>query len=201
VARQRASNQATPASAQPTNRHPSDEAGEKNPNLDNCFKVLVGVQEQIRFADTKAAFLFAVNTLMFGFVANGVGVLKKGLTIDPVPPSAWVGLGALVVFGACFGVAVGTLIYAVMSRFGEKAPRCHIFFGHIASQYGHDFEKYVMELRAMSEDDWFKELGTQIVETSHIALTKHKAVRTAAQIAIVGFLFWGVAVFSISLIT
>ncbi len=202
MAKKPASNQTppAPAPAQPTNGQPKGEPAEKKSSLDNCLKVLAGVQEQIRFADTKAAFVFAINTLMFGFVANSVGTLKKGLAVNPVPAPAWVGLVALVVFGACSVIAVGTLIYTVMSRFGEKAPKCRIFFGHIASQYGHDFEKYVTELKVMSDDDWLKEVGTQIVETSHIALTKHGTVRTAAQITIVGLACWVVAVFSISLV-
>lgn len=189
-----------PANNLTVSAQPTGEPMEKKSNLDNCLKVLAGVQEQIRFADTKAAFVFAINTLMFGFVANGVGTLKKGLSNDPVPVPAWVGVVALVVFGGCSVIAVGMLIYTVMSRFGEKAPKCRIFFGHIASQYGHDFEKYVTELKGMTEDDWLKEVGTQIVETSHIAFTKHKAVRTAAQITIAGLVCWVLAVFSVSLI-
>ncbi|HZZ79994.1 MAG TPA: Pycsar system effector family protein, partial [Gemmataceae bacterium] len=106
----------------------------------------------------------------------------------------------LILFAVCSVGAVGMLIYTVMSRFGEKAPKCRIFFGHIATQYGHDFEKYVTELKGMSEDDWLKEVGTQIVETSHIALTKHKTVRNAAQYTLVGLAFWVVSVFSISLL-
>jgi hypothetical protein len=200
VAKKPANNQMSPSPAQPTNDQPSGQPAEKKSSLDNCLKVLAGVQEQIRFADAKAAFVFAINTLMFGFVVSSVGTLKKALALNPVLAPAWVGLVTLVLFSVCSVVAVGMLIYTVMSRFGEKAPKCRIFFGHIASQYGHDFEKYVMELKLMSEDDWLKEVGTQIVETSHIALTKHKTVRTASIVTIVGLACWVVAVFSISLI-
>jgi hypothetical protein len=198
VAKKSASNPTAPV--QPTDGQTTGESVEKKSNLDNCLKVLASVQEQIRFADTKAAFVFAINTLMFGFVVNSVGTLKKALALSTVPASAWVGLVALVVFGVCAVVAVGMLIFTVMSRFGEKAPKCHIFFGHVATQYGHDFEKYVTDLKAMSEDDWLKEVGTQVVETSHIALTKHKTVRNAAQVTIVGLACWVVGVFTISLI-
>lgn len=203
MARKPANNPASPA---PTAAPPSvptppggGSPGQKS-SLDNCLKVLSGVQDQIRFADTKAAFVFAINTLMFGFAVNSVGTLKRALAANPVPPSGWVGLVALILFGICAVISVGMLIYTVMSRFGEKAPKCHIFFGHIATQFGNDFEKYVTELKAMSEEDWLKEVGTQIVETSHIALTKHKTVRYAAQATIVGLACWVVAVFTISLI-
>jgi hypothetical protein len=198
VAKKPASNSTAPV--QPTVGPTTGASAEEKSSLDNCLKVLAGVQDQIRFADTKAAFVFAINTLMFGFVTNNLGALKKALTLSPVPAPAWVGLVALVIFGLCSVIAVGALVHSVMSRFGETAPKCRIFFGHIASQYGHDFEKYVKELKGMSEDDWLKEVGTQIVETSHIALAKHKTVRAAAQTTIVGLVCWVVAVFCISLL-
>ncbi|MBN9519464.1 hypothetical protein J0H58_13230 [bacterium] len=198
MAKKPASNPTTPA--QPTNGQPAGDPAERKSSLDNCLKVLAGVQEQIRFADTKAAFVFAINTLMFGFVVSSVGALKKALAASPAPAPAWVGLVALIAFALCSVVAVGMLIYAVMSRFGEKAPKCRIFFGHVATQYGHDFERYVTELKGMSEDDWLRDVGTQIVETSHIALTKHRTVRASAQATVVGLVCWVVAVFCISLL-
>src|SRR4029079_18030804 len=97
--------------------------------------------------------------------------------------------------------AVGTLIYAVMSRFGALAPNSRFFFGHIAKCYGKDYAKYVAEVRSMTDDDWLTEVGTQIVETSHIALTKHSAVRIAAIATIIGLTGWVVAVISRSVLS
>ena len=202
MARKPANNQqkTDPALAQPANLPSTDEAAENKSNLDNCLKVLASIQDQIRFADTKAAFMFGINTLMFGFVISSVGTLKKALALSPVPASAWVGLVALILFGICAVVAVGMLIFTVMSRFGALAPKSRVFFGHIATGFGKDYGKYVAEVKAMSEEDWLNEVGTQIVETSHIALTKHSTVRNAALISIVGLACWVVAVFSISLL-
>jgi len=41
-----------------------DNSPQSNPrtSLDTCMKVLAGIQEQIRFADTKAAFIFGINS-------------------------------------------------------------------------------------------------------------------------------------------
>src|SRR3954468_23062691 len=94
-------------------------APEPSANLDACFKVLAATQEQVRFADNKAAFLFGINTLLFGFVAGTVGVLKKAMTDGPVPPAAWVSLVALIGFVIVAAVAALILIGVVMSRFGE----------------------------------------------------------------------------------
>lgn len=169
-------------------------------NLDTCMKVLAGIREQIRFADTKAAFLFGINTLMFGFLAVSTSTLKKAMALQMVPPSAWVALVSLIVFGLCAVLAVGTLIYTVMSRFGKLAPNSRCFFGHIATTYRKDYAKYVAELKAITEDEWLTEVGTQIVETSHIALDKHSAIKMAAIFTIVGFVGWVIAVFSTSLL-
>ena len=166
------------------------------PSLDNWFKVLGGIQDQIRFADAKGAFVFGINTLMFGFVAGTVATLKKTLASSPAPAVAWVTVASLILFAICAVVAVGFLICAVMSRFGALAPKSRVFFGHIASQFGKDYGKYVSETRKMSVDDWLNEVGTQIVETSHIARAKHLAVKIAAIISLIGLVFWVVAVFS-----
>jgi hypothetical protein len=170
-------------------------------NLDTCMKVLAGIQEQVRFADTKAAFVLGINTLMFGFLAVSIGTLRKNLALTTVPPAAWVGLVFLILFAICAVLAVGTLLWAVMSRFGKLAPKSRCFFGHIATDFGKDYGKYVTEMKAMTEDDWITEVGTQIVETSHIALSKHSAVKVAAIISIVGLASWVVALVSTSLLS
>jgi hypothetical protein len=168
--------------------------------LDACFKVLASTQDQIRFADTKTAFLFGINTLLFGFLAAKVGVLKKALLSSPTPSAAVVSLVALIGFVVLAAVAVVVLITVVMSRFGELAPNSRVFFGHIIKQYGKDYGKYVGEVTKMTEQEWDEEVATQIVEVSHIALTKHQLVRRAAWCTVVGFMCWLVAVFSSSLI-
>lgn len=176
-------------------------AADSTVNLDACFKVLTATQDQIRFADTKAAFLFAINTLLFGFVAGTIGILKTALRSDSVSPAAVVSLIALIGFVVLAAVAVVTLITVVMSRFGELAPTSRVFFGHIIKQYGKDYGKYVGDVTKMTQQEWTGEVATQIVEVSHIALTKHQLVRRAAWCTIIGLGFWLVAVFSSSLIT
>jgi hypothetical protein len=169
-------------------------------NLDVCLKVLTGIQDQIRLADTKAVFVFGINTLMFGFVASGSAAIKRGLTGAAISPAAVIALVALVLFFVCAVGAVATLIVAVMSRFGPLAPKSRIFFGHIVRTYGKDYSKYVAEVRGMSDEEWLVEVGNQIVETSNIANTKHSAVRIAAIATLVGLAMWIVTVLSISLI-
>ena len=169
-------------------------------NIDTCFKVLSGIQDQIRFADAKAAFIFGINTLMFGFMTCTLASLKKSVAIQPTSPAVIVTLVALILFAGCAVATICLLIYSVMSRFGKMAPKSKLFFGHIASQFGKDYGKYVTELKAMSNDEWITEVGTQIVETSHIAFEKHSAVKKAAIISLIGLACWAVAIFSSALL-
>lgn len=174
-------------------------AGDKT-SLEMCMKVLAGVQEQIRFADTKAAFVFGINTLMCGFVAGSLAALRSSLAHPPVSPCAWVGLVFLILFGLCAVFAVGALVFTVMSRFGAPAPKGRCFFGDIAATYGKDYGRYVNETRAMSDDDWLVEIAAQIVETSHIARYKHRWVRAASVATIIGLASWVGALFTSSLL-
>jgi hypothetical protein len=80
-----------------------------------------------------------------------------------------------------------------MSRFGELAPRSKVFFGHIARDCGNDCERYVRETNGMTDADWARDLGSQIVEVSHIALAKLKRVRRAAISAFIAMILWFVS--------
>lgn len=175
----------------------SSSGGVSNPEgttPDTCFGILSATQDQIRFADTKAAFLFGVNTLMFGFLATTIGGLKESLSQHGATPAAVVAVISLVAFGIAASGAVVILITVTMSRFGELAPRSRAYFGHIARHYGKDYAKYVAEVKEMSEEVWTEELGTQIVEVSHIALAKHKWVWRAGSATVVSFGCWLVCV-------
>jgi hypothetical protein len=44
--------------------------------LDTYFKILEGVQDQTRFADSKAVFVAALNALLFGFMSRNFQSLK-----------------------------------------------------------------------------------------------------------------------------
>jgi Family of unknown function (DUF5706) len=163
-------------------------------NLDTYFKILGSVQDQTRFADGKAVFVAALNTLLFGFMARNFESLKPIYTACQASQvTCWL----LFVFFAAYVVAsllsLGFVIWAVMSRFGELAPRSKVFFGHIARDYGNDCEKYVRETSGMTDADWARDLGSQIVEVSHIALAKHKRVRRAAISVFIAMVFWFVS--------
>ncbi len=138
--------------------------------------------------------------MLFGFVAGTVSIIKRALVTAPAQPVAWVAAIALVVFAIVAAIAVFTLITVVLSRLGELAPKSRVYFGHITKQYGKDYAKYVGEIMKLTDQEWAEEIGTQIVEVSHIALTKHQLIRRAALLTIIAFGCWLVALSSSSFI-
>jgi hypothetical protein len=171
-------------------------------NLDIYSKILGGVQDQARFAGSKAVFVAALNTLLFGFIARNFESLKP---IYAACQASHVACWLLFIFFAAYVVAsllsLGFIIWAVMSRFGELAPRSKVFFGHIARDYGNDCEKYVRETGGMTDADWARDLGSQIVEVAHIALAKHKRVRRAAICVFIALILWFVSFASLFIMT
>jgi hypothetical protein len=142
-------------------------------NLDSAFRIYEVTQEHIRFADAKAAFVFGIDALLLGFIPSVGPSLTRVMEMDPTPIAACFAVAGLAIFAAAGVVSIGFLMWAVISRFGRDAPRSIIFFGHIANDYGKDFGKYVSDLSAMTDDKWLSTVGSQIVETSHIANDKH----------------------------
>lgn len=161
--------------------------------LKTCFLVYQGIQEQIRFADSKAAFIAALNAVLFGFLAGNSQAIKTMVSSHQYSNALII---PVVVFGLYIlatGLSVGLVITAVMSRFAELAPQSKVFFGHIIRTYGKDCGKYTADIQAMKDADWIKDIGGQIVEVSHIALTKHRLVRRAAQFTLAAFVLWVLA--------
>jgi len=146
-----------------------EQCGEPRTRLEResnaCFKVLSATQDQIRFADTKAAFLFGINHAPVRLCSRDRRTLKRALVAATVPPAAWVSLIALIIFVITAATAVVILIHVVMSRFGELAPTSRIFFGHIIKRFRQGLrEVRLRDQRPMTELEWVEEVGTQIIE-------------------------------------
>jgi hypothetical protein len=163
-----------------------------NWQLSACLEILDHIQDQIRYADSKAGFVAAFNVLLFGFVANNIDKVRALYGSSKSPGTAAL-VTALVLVGIYAASMVTTFVMVVscvVSRFGEKANQSRVFFAHIAAQYGNDHDRYVKEIRAMSPADWTAELGTQVVEVSRLALLKHKYVRRAAYCTLCSVVLW-----------
>ena len=172
----------------------------KKANLDMLKTVWAGFQDQAKVADSKAGFFAAFHALLFGFMATHADKLVK-----VVPASRegafYVSAILIALYGLLTAVAVFLLISAVISRFGELAPQSKSFFGHITRQFGKDYAKYCRDAGEMSDEDWCEDIAGQIVEVSHIAVTKHRRVRMAALVTALAFFIWCGALISMLWVT
>lgn len=140
------------------------------------------VQEQIRFADTKAAFVAIFHTVLLGLVATQTPEIDAYNFSGRCLVIAQYAL--LVGYAGCALVSVAYVVSAVIPRFGTQAPHCKIFFGHIATKYGRNFDDFHQQIVGSRLEDWIRDLTSQILENSNIALAKHQRVGTAARWAL-----------------
>jgi hypothetical protein len=164
--------------------------------FDMLANVYSSIQEQVRFADTKAGVVAAFNAILVGFVASNIGTVNGvyGLTHDV--RVCVVLTAALCATGLLTAVSIGHLIWAVRPRSGETTRRSKIFFGHIARDYQLDGSRYARDARTMTQDDWADDYGRQIVVVATIASKKHAHLRTSMTCT-----FWAIsALLTVSLI-
>ena len=143
--------------------------------------ILANIQEQIRFADTKAAFLFGVVSLALGFVFS---------TFKNFIPLWNISYFSLFFLGMGFSLIIGLIlcITVVISRFGGNTPQTHIFFAHIKNNFGFDHKGYIESLSSATDKELLEEVGGQILEVSNIAMKKHSIFRVASYFAIFGII-------------
>lgn len=164
---------------------------EPGPNLAMYVAILDGVHGQIRFADTKAAFLSALNALLCGFLATRFdGVLAAYAEGANRNAAFWLAVVLQVLYLSVTGIAVGLIVLSVLPRFSEFAPHGKMFFAQIVRDYGRDYASYVHDTSCLTDEDWAEQMGTQIVEVSHIALTKYRLMKQATWLSIVAFILW-----------
>jgi hypothetical protein len=173
------------------------EASEPSPSpppvwrMSACLDLLAGIQEQIRFADSKAGFIAAFNVLLFGFVANHLDKLRSLCAGRDM--GTGVVILALVLVGvyvASMVVTFALIVLCVVSRFGGGGTQGHVFFAHIAARYGEDHQRYAKDVDAMNNAQWLDELGAQAVAISRLAVLKHKYVRWATYCTLFSLLLW-----------
>src|SRR5688500_13915844 len=130
----------------------------KSPNLEMLTHTLDTAQEQIRFADSKAAFVALFHTILFGFIATQLDTLAK---VDGGVRTCafWFAAGSLAAYVTATVVAVIYAIRCVVPNLGETAPQCRIHFGHIVAGYPRDHDRYCREISAYDACAWANDLG------------------------------------------
>ena len=159
------------------------------PNLNMMSRTLSSLQDQVKFADTKANFTAGLHILLCGFVVSSADKLAN------IPPTsrAWAFYCAvmlLILYAAAALVSMTYVVLTIIPRLGGVAPLSRMHFKHIKESYGKDYGKYSKDVQSMMPCDWAEEISTQIINISHIALTKHRLIRAAVIWTLVTLFFW-----------
>lgn len=157
------------------------------------------IEDQIRFADTKAAFVATLHSFLAGPLAGNLGGLRA--IVATFDPNAYY-LLVLVTAGYCllFMGSMALVAWAMVPRArGSGGRPSRLFFGRIAAEFGHEPEKFVAMLGDFSEADWREELGRYVVDASIIAANKHRLARWANLLAVPTVLMWVALVLTLML--
>jgi hypothetical protein len=177
----------TDPTAQPGDDPPLDAS-----RLQSCFQLLGRVEDQLRFADSKAGFLATLHAFLISPLIYNVGEIRKAFR-------HWdaTSLDLLIVIGGIYIVLylismgmVGMTVLPRLVRGKRRRSPSRLYFGRIAREYGHDPRKFITQVAGMSDHDWLDEIGVYVVDVSLIAAAKHWYVRWATLFSVPAVFFW-----------
>ena len=165
---------------------------EQSDLIDYCKLALVRNDESIRFAESKAGFLFSAVGIMLGYLATEIAVFKEALIIgNPQLPLAII---ALVLIGiGTIMTAVSTLLI-VFPRLKIGREGSYLYFGSVQSLSAKQFCQKGSQL---SSKMIIEQLLTQVHATAVIVWKKYYFVRLEFIGTILVFLGWLLAIFLI----
>ena len=136
--------------------------------MENLKYTFDQVNEWIRAADQKAMILGSFN--IAGFIYQLVNI-EKIICAD---------MYTIIVFTLSVIatlVALGSWLLILYPRLNNKLKISKIYFSHIANAYENDKYTGIEELREMTNEDYEKDLASQILENSIIAKKKYKYIQ------------------------
>ncbi len=147
--------------------------------IERLAGVLQGVQDQIRFCDTKAQVILGLNGILAGFLATRASELAStiaGESRHVIAVGLFLSVALYLVFlvsSFAFGVRV------VLPRLDVSQPDSCVFFSHIAAQHKNNYEKIAKELPGLSDEDLAADMAKQILANSHVCVRKHQSLRNS----------------------
>jgi hypothetical protein len=144
------------------------------PNTDHLWKIYESTSELIRFSDTKATALLAINGIIAGLYFSNVTVLREALShrlISIVPLTSAI---ILILVSLYFSA------WCIFPRLNRNAGCDLVFFGDIVTAHK-TANEYEVALREAfkNNEGLFTQLSHEIYEISGIAEKKYKAVKRA----------------------
>jgi hypothetical protein len=137
----------------------------------------------INAADTKAAFVFTLDTAMLGVLAS---FSSRGT-------EAWA-IGTTVLIFITVALLLPSLLFVSFATFPrtDGPKRSLIYFGGICSR---DLNEYKKDSKSLTEDDYIEDLTAQCHQNAVIANNKFFWVQFALLLMYLSVVPWGLAVY------
>lgn len=143
------------------------------------------VNEWIKIADQKALILGSFNV---------VGLLYQLIKFEKVKDGGVYSVALSVISMVLTIVAMFFWLRIIYPKLDNKLKKSKIYFQHIANAYGEDMDSGINALQNFAEEDFKRDLASQIVINSVIAKKKYSNIQKfiwifGAQLIALGLLF------------
>lgn len=139
---------------------------------EDLWKTYEAINELIRFADTKATAIMAIDGVIAGFFFSNIGTIQTILKVKPIA------LIPLLMAAGFILLSLGFSAYCVIPRLKMNKSKCLIFFGDISEYQSAEAYRKAIE-NEMSGDKIEGHLIDQIWTNSKIAERKYAAITTS----------------------
>ena len=142
--------------------------------FEKSWKFYILIIDQIKFSDTKAAAILAINGVIYGLILRNIFEIMQTI------PENNIFIISSLIIGTLYGIL--SIIFCILCLFPKTAndDNSIFFYGHVGGNYN-TFKEYEKDFdKTMKKDQLLNlQLKKQIYEVSNIALDKYKRVKLA----------------------
>ena len=157
---------------------------------DRIWKILDGIQGQIRAFDTKAQITIGIDGVMAGFLAGQVMKVGDLWQRSTTPLAIYFCLGIQVAALFSIIVSIAFAVLTIHPRLKLRQPRSRTFFAHVAQEFEDDYALAAEAYTQMADEALDKQVATQILANSRICSRKAYLFKFALFFTAVSVLLW-----------
>lgn len=141
-------------------------------DLQQLWRVLDGIQSQIRAYDTKAQIVIGIDAVLAAFFGSQTTGVAGAVAHSSAPAKGIVLLAAGISCLVALSVSLGYAIFTVYPRLRLRQPESMVFFDHIARRFGRSYESVQKAYASIGEDQFRDDLSSQILANSIVCSRK-----------------------------
>ena len=159
-------------------------------DTDKLWKILDGVQAQIRAYDTKAQIVVGIDAALLGFLSTQAGAMATAVATRGFHVST---ISLIATGVACLVLLLVSLAHAILTvypRLKLGQPRSRIFFVHLAEDFGRDYAAARQDLVAMNDEALQNDVANQIQANSLVCQAKSNRFAVGLLTMAMGLVLW-----------